>query len=221
MLKKMHKKIENKQPINYLSDNGSASILLVIIMVTLLSLGVLSVVSSYSNYKIASKNANWNVVYYEEDAYYQTKLYELAQLRAEYGTVIDAYISSKSYLKTETDMIPSDLHRMIKGFYETNAQTTNKVLLEADIKNRWIAHMTAQKVGLKSNFEEALKLSEDKLLQYYQMPLKSESQDPDARRLSVVLSIYGEVIKIVEYREVPVKFTYKEMEFTDVEESGQ
>lgn len=221
MLKKMIKKVETHQQINYLSDNGSASILLVIIMVTLLSLGVLSVVSSYSNYKIANKNADWNVVYYQEDAYYQTKLYEIAQLRAEYGTVIDDYISSKSYLKTETEMMPSDLHRMIKGFYEANAQTANTALVDAKIKNRFIAHMTAQKFGLKTNFEEVLKLSEDKLVQYYQMPLKAESQNPDVRRLSVVLSIYGESVKIVEYREVPVKFTYKEMEFTDVEESGQ
>ena len=66
---KMSEKMHVKKQMSYLNEGGSASILLVIIMVTLLSLGVLSVVSSYSNYKIASRNADWNAVYYEEDAF--------------------------------------------------------------------------------------------------------------------------------------------------------
>ena len=48
----------------YSNEKGSSSVLVILVMLLLITFGVLAMMSSYSNLKIARKNASWTQGYY-------------------------------------------------------------------------------------------------------------------------------------------------------------
>ncbi len=56
------------------SMQGSASILIILIMISLSAFGVLSMMSAYSDYKLAQKNAAWTASCYALDAEAQRRV---------------------------------------------------------------------------------------------------------------------------------------------------
>lgn len=46
-------------------DRGSASVLVIMLMLMLITFGVLAMMSAYSNYKISKRNAEWTQTYYQ------------------------------------------------------------------------------------------------------------------------------------------------------------
>ena len=61
-------KLRWKKPIKIkplFSERGSSSVLVIMIMLLLITFGVLAMMSSYSNLKIARKHAQWTSDYYQ------------------------------------------------------------------------------------------------------------------------------------------------------------
>lgn len=216
----MNKK--NRHRPNLLNQKGSSSILLVVIMVTLLSLGVLSVASSYSNYRIAQKNASWNTNYYAQDADHQSELFKITEISLESNQKVDAYLEKKAYLNETTDIIPMALHKAFKQHYGT-LMSNASANAASDLKRArqlLSAQLISEAVGMHVNFDKAASMADSDLKTYYQYTLQSNPKVANERRLSVIVSLYGDAIDVVEYREIPARFTYKEIPYTDIKEQN-
>lgn len=196
---------------NVMDERGSSSILLIIIMVTLLSIGVLSVASAFANHRIALKNADWNKEYYLQDGEYQERIFRIDAIHSKY------YKALKVYMAEGTD--PGDIPGLSKGDLGVLRVKGDGATFEEKgrLLKLFAAHATASEMGLKSDLGSNMSKTQLELEKAYGYRLPKNNVASD-RELEVIVSLYGDGIPILSYREVPADFVYEEVEFTDIKE---
>lgn len=83
------------------NERGSASLMVLLIVFTLMLFGVFALMSSYSEYKLSNKYANWTKDYYALDQQAQTFLSQLDLKKAE-GQTIEKTLEDKTLASNQT-----------------------------------------------------------------------------------------------------------------------
>ena len=193
--------------------NGSSSVLVIMIMLLLITFGVLAMMSSYSNLKIAQKKAEWTKDYYQLESiseegvshfkvYFENALTELIQMSELDQLNPDFLAQLPEELSTAIIEDPLTLKRDVQKWAE----------LETDL----FFHILNQKVNqLKS---DSVNLSySDRVFDFVFIDLDTSRQ----MRVSIQVNISQNTIKdtdyeIIQWREVPADFVYEvPLEFGD------
>jgi hypothetical protein len=202
----------------YPGEKGSSSILLIIIMATLFSIGMLTAATTYSNYKIAEKNATWNSLYNELDGYYQSQIYDIASIKHKADSTVDEYFKNGDYMKPASKLIPQNVHRELAGYWSAKTNDLSGKELTGFLRSRLSIYLVMIEMGIESDFSSMLAKTDGELYESSKIKLKGREDSSSTRKLNAVVSIFGDEIKIVEYREVPGEFMYDdEVQFTDIE----
>lgn len=104
------------------SNRGTSSILVILIMVTLIVLGLLALMSTWSELKLARKNADWVKTCYIMDAKAEGILSGIDSTLTEAGKAASDYIAQKSYEKTESGILPAAVQNAVNAGWQ-NART--------------------------------------------------------------------------------------------------
>lgn len=97
------------------SERGSSSILVLLITITLVVFGVLSLVSAYANLKLSRKNAEWQKSYYSLDASGESLLQEIGSVLATAEGAARKYIYDTDYTREHSDLLPDELQNTVHG----------------------------------------------------------------------------------------------------------
>lgn len=190
-------------------ERGSSSILLIIIMVALLSIGVVSVASAFANHRIAVKNADWNRTYYEQSGHYQEFIFKINKVHDAYMIDLRAFLDGVQNPEGLKGISKDDLK--ILALKVSSGMTDEKDRLV----RLYAAHATAVELGLKSDLSSNISKTPEALLKAYSYRLPKKGAE---RELEVIISFYGDDLPILSYREIPTDFVYEEIEFTDIKE---
>jgi len=198
-----------------ISERGSSSVLVIMIMLLLITFGVLAMMSSYSNLKIARKHADWTKGYYALENIAQKKqidvknaFLEVAYLNRDNGVTSDRLMGALDFSEVEQaniyNLIDEGmseerilqtiwLYSLYKALYDSQQVTFN---YDASIIRTGIDETIAPSMSFvvtDVDTQRELKVS-------YDLPLKAESNFP----------------LIIEWREIPKAFEYSdELEFGD------
>lgn len=104
---------ENKLQSFFISNRGSSSVLVILIMVMLVVLGLLALMSTWSELKLARKNASWSTVYYSLDSKAEICLAEIDTCLLDAEESADNYIMTKDYERPESSYLPSNLQQAV------------------------------------------------------------------------------------------------------------
>ena len=197
------------------SERGSSSVLVIMIMLLLITFGVLAMMSSYSNLKIARKHADWTKGYYALENIAQKKqidvknaFLEVAQLNKDNDVTVDKLMGALDFSEVEqtniTTLIDEGiseeriqqtiwLYSLYKSLYDTQQVTFNydASIIRSGIDESTLPNMSFVVTDMDTQRE--LKVS-------YDLPLNAELKFPS----------------IKEWREIPKAFEYSdELEFGD------
>lgn len=197
------------------SERGSSSVLVIMIMLLLITFGVLAMMSSYSNLKIARKHADWTKGYYALENIAQKKqidvknaFLEVAQLNKDNDVTVDKLMGALDFSEVEqtniTTLIDEGiseeriqqtiwLYSLYKALYDTQQVTFNydASIIRSGIDESAVPNMSFVVTDMDTQRE--LKVS-------YDLPLNAELKFPS----------------IKEWREIPKAFEYSdELEFGD------
>jgi hypothetical protein len=217
-------KLRWKKPIKIkplLNERGSSSVLVIMIMLLLITFGVLAMMSSYSNLKIARKHAEWTRDYYQLESIADSDLKSFEQLfdkaivdtqvhfvndAFELSTLIDLPVGIKATLMEDVDSVTLPDQLFLYHLYD--------------------AYMTAPLFDkhYSSNFSYAVtsEALESGWLPEITYVTKDEATN---RQLLVKIAIdlskddvISNSMKIVEWREIPAEFEYDEtLDYKDPE----
>lgn len=197
------------------SERGSSSVLVIMIMLLLITFGVLAMMSSYSNLKIARKHADWTKGYYALENIAQKKqidvknaFLEVAQLNKDNNVTVQKLMGALDFSEVEqtniTTLIDEGiseeriqqtiwLYSLYKALYDTQQVTFNydASIIRSGIDESAVPNMSFVVTDMDTQRE--LKVS-------YDLPLNAELKFPS----------------IKEWREIPKAFEYSdELEFGD------
>lgn len=110
----------NKKTIknNMLNEKGATSVLVILMMIVLVTLGSFAIASATSNIKLSRTSANWNKLYYELDSLGEKYLSDVdaCLYRAEMNAI--SYINNKEYEGLTHKELPIELHMAIRGIMD-------------------------------------------------------------------------------------------------------
>ncbi len=212
-MKSKWKNIDNIKMLN--SERGSSSVLVIMIMLLLITFGVLAMMSSYSNLKIARKHADWTKGYYALENIAQKKQIDIkntfldtATQNKENRISVDNLMTALDFSDVETTSIS---HLIELGLSEEKLQQTIWLysLYKALYESQQVTFNYDASI-IKSGFDGSLVPSmsfvitdaetQRELLVSYNLPLVAESNFPEVK----------------EWRELPKAFEYSdELEFGD------
>ncbi|OJV62132.1 MAG: hypothetical protein BGO41_02075 [Clostridiales bacterium 38-18] len=212
-MKSKWKNIDNIKMLN--SERGSSSVLVIMIMLLLITFGVLAMMSSYSNLKIARKHADWTKGYYALENIAQKKQIDIKNTFLDTATQNKENRISVDNLMTALDFsdveITSISHLIELGLSEEKLQQTIWLysLYKALYESQQVTFNYDASI-IKSGFDGSLVPSmsfvitdaetQRELLVSYNLPLVAESNFPEVK----------------EWRELPKAFEYSdELEFGD------
>lgn len=197
------------------SERGSSSVLVIMIMLLLITFGVLAMMSSYSNLKIARKHADWTTGYYALENIAQKKqievkntFIEIANLNRDNDVTSDKLMLSLDFSDVERTNISNLIE---KGFNEEQVQQIIWLysLYKALYDSQQVSFNYDANI-IRSGLDESIipnmsfvvidKETQRELKVAYDLPLKAELNFPT----------------ITEWREIPKAFEYSdELEFGD------
>lgn len=194
-----------KSIIDKSEQRGSSSVLVIMVLLMLITFGVLAMMTSYSNLKIARKNAEWTQGFYELESLAGNHLAEVETHIIFSADFADEYIEAMRYKE------PSP-----QGF---------DYPWQDEVYKKWLVS-TQEDVFIKAIrawiFEKNLTDSLQKMDIAYELKMDSEgslaftSTSEDARHFLTSLQIKEKEITLMEWREIPQVFEYDEiLEFTD------
>ncbi|MDF2533608.1 MAG: uncharacterized protein K0Q65_3189, partial [Clostridia bacterium] len=96
------------------SNKGSASVLVILIMLTLIVFGVLAMMSSFSDLKLSQKSGDWIKNYYSLDGKGDALVQKIDECLIYAEAEANLYIKNKSYENVLSDQIPKDLQKEIR-----------------------------------------------------------------------------------------------------------
>lgn len=183
------------------SEKGSSSVLVVMIMLLMITFGVLAMMSSYSNLKIARKHAEWTKDYYSLESLAD---FNLMHFNGVVGDVKARFESEASDFESDS----SNQAEVLKAFF---------VALETSLGGAANASY-----GISSNFDVYI---EDETGAIEPVLSILTTDEASGRRLIAMINFETEVksfdeIKpyVVEWREIPAEFEYDDtLNFSDPE----
>ncbi len=214
-------KLRWKKPIKIkplFSERGSSSVLVIMIMLLLITFGVLAMMSSYSNLKIARKHAQWTSDYYQLESIAGSDLKSFEQL-------FERAIEDTQAHFVDTILDPStltDLPEGIKANLSENVAATDKLFLYY----LYDGYMTAPLFDKHYSSNFSFDVSNETLESGWLPEITFVSKDDSTgRELLVKIAIdisekdvQDNSIQIVEWREIPAEFEYDEtLDFEDPE----
>lgn len=200
-------------------DKGSSSVLVILVMLLLITFGVLAMMSSYSNLKIARKNASWTQGYYALESEANLNYNKVVQ-------VIDAAIDLSDALLVE----PSRIKWSIYPFEDALKESLDPLMQQEDQPDvKWIREVLLNWTFYQLyNIQEGLPEIETVLLEALIgaesfEPFEVEfvtQQESTGRRLFAALGLKDDQVVINQWREIPAEFDYSNsIGFSDPEDN--
>lgn len=116
--KSMNLNCKSKLKTLFISDRGSSSVLVILIMVMLVVLGLLALMSTWSELKLARKNASWSTAYYLLDSKAEIRLSEINYCLQDADKSTDNYIMTKDYERPESSYLPIALQQSVHNGWQ-------------------------------------------------------------------------------------------------------
>jgi hypothetical protein len=193
--------------VKYLKSNkGSASVLVILIMLTLIVFGVLAMMSSFADLKLAQKSGDWIKNYYSLDGKGDTLVQKIDECLIHAETEANLYIKNKSYEKALSDQISRDLQKEIRtgwiqcqGEEESEKEYLNNVytklyfylaaerLEAAVLKNDFHIEYTLDILGNETFFDINFKLPQKDIIKV--STLLSDETGSSAQIIDIVIEI--------------------------------
>lgn len=197
-----------------IDEKGSSSVLVVLTLLMLVLFGVLGMISSFSDYKIAQKNAAWTKDYYafESIANEQLEKMDAAILvkKEEARVIFELWKAGKSFDAGVPKSVQRELAQMLSGIdVEDQAEIMIYSVLMKDWLNTFgespIVEWSMDQSQLTLLYTVTIEL-ENSRRYIVQVDLLPDSKDP---------------YHVLMWREIPKTFDYSEgVEFEDVEVIG-
>lgn len=197
-----------------LNQKGSSSVLVVLTLLMLVLFGVLGMMSSFSDLKIAQKNADWTIDYYHFETMANILLFDInalsEQKREETQALIGLWKSGKPY----NDKLSAASYKKIEEVLKKKSE---------EVKTFTLVYGVLMSEGLKDyGSDPVIQWSQD--VNGQSLLYTSLVTLPSNRRYMVQLDLMptsGDPYKVLMWREIPETFDYsKGIEFQDVEDIG-
>ncbi len=212
------------------SECGSSSVLVIMIMLLLITFGVLAMMSSYSNLKIARKHAQWTRDYYQLESIADSDFKSFEQLFGHAMDKAQTHFSDQSIDKTTFSDMPDALKatvmKAVDGIEPGDKASLNALADQLFLYHLYDACMTAplfDKHYLSNFGYDIFTVAKDsKWVPQISFITKDETTQ---RQLFVKIAIdthkdniLANTLSILEWREVPAEFKYDEtLDFQDPE----
>lgn len=209
------------------STRGSSSVLVIMIMLLLITFGVLAMMSSYSNLKIARKNADWTQGYYRLESAAELDMMTFKTLYEEAIGQTNNLLNGGALDENVLKALPVEMQTAIKSSYQQvlTSNETSSPLFERQLflYQFFVAYKKSTLIEkqLDINFDETALTNE--LEKDWQPELSFVSKDNDTNRSLLVKVTFDNSKKangytVLEWREIPANFEYEELlEFEDPE----
>lgn len=177
-------------------ERGSSSVLVIMIMLLLISFGVLTMMSSYSNLKMARKNAEWTKDFYALESLAQKSVAEFSAIFKQANGEYDAAKSSN----IENQDVKSSEMMLLKLF---------DLCQQNEVINPQI-----ESCNFKS--QDEILLSSETYIPTLQLTIQDQRTN---RQFSCIIQMdKNHGYSIIEWREIPVVFEEEgELNFQDPE----
>jgi len=209
---------------------GSSSVLVIMIMLLLITFGVLAMMSSYSNLKIARKNADWTQGYYKLESAGELDQITFKTLYEGALTQTNNLLNGDSLVEAELSMMPEDVKKEIKSAFQTllneDEPNIDSFRSRLFLYNFYVAFVDnpIYKLQATSNFDRTILTTEFEAKWQPEITFISSDNETN-RNLFIKISFNGSKrafgdngYSVVEWREIPESFDYEEsLEFEDPE----
>lgn len=206
-------KSECKNIIKTIRTSGSSSVLVIMIMLLLITFGVLAMMSSYSNLKIAQKKAAWTKDYYQLESIAEEGM---SHFKVSFENSVIELIQMSELDQVNPDFLaqlPTDLSEAI---IEDPLTLKRNLQKWSELEEDLFIHILNQKVNQQKNDMVNITYA-DRIFDYVFIDSDTNRQ----MRVSVQVTINQNTIKdaeyeIIQWREVPADFVYEApLEFGD------
>ncbi len=204
----------------YKDDKGSSSVLVILVMLLLITFGVLAMMSSYSNLKIARKNASWTQGYYLLESEASLAYNKVVKIIDEAKVLSDALIDEQAQIKWALypfdDGLKTALDPLLQEAIPPEISWLKRVLFHWSFYQLYNAQVDMPVL-------EPMRL-EDLLESEQEIPFVIEYvtvHEATGRKLLVALDLDpDDKVIITQWREIPAEFDYSNsIGFSDPEEN--
>ncbi len=206
-------KSECKNIIKPIRISGSSSVLVIMIMLLLITFGVLAMMSSYSNLKIAQKKADWTKDYYQLESIAEEGV---SHFKVSFENALAELIQMSELDQVNPDFLAQLSPELSEAIIEDPLTLKRNVQKWSDLEEDLFIHILNQKVNQQKN--DSVNISyNDQIFDYVFIDSETQRQ----MMVSVQVTINQNTIKdtdyeIIQWREVPVDFVYEApLEFGD------
>ena len=206
-------KSECKNIIKTIRTSGSSSVLVIMIMLLLITFGVLAMMSSYSNLKIAQKKADWTKDYYQLESIAEEGV---SHFKVSFENALAELIQMSELDQVNPDFLAQLSPELSEAIIEDPLTLKRNVQKWSDLEEDLFIHILNQKVNQQKN--DSVNISyNDQIFDYVFIDSETQRQ----MMVSVQVTINQNTIKdtdyeIIQWREVPVDFVYEApLEFGD------
>jgi flagellar basal body-associated protein FliL len=219
---------KNKIKAAVISDRGSSSVLVILIMVMLVVLGLLALISTWSGLKLARKNASWTTTYYELDSLAENRLAEMDACLMEAEQSAEIYVMTKDYERPQSSYLPADIQHTVHDDW-LMAQASGEGAEFTDKLQKKLYYIYSEmKLNECSDGEfEIIRVQESDgdTLKVYTAVYEEPPQSGRSLRVGIE-ALYrpsedesdAERYRIISWKEIPKSFEYDEsLEFEDIE----
>lgn len=206
-------KSECKNIIKTIRTSGSSSVLVIMIMLLLITFGVLAMMSSYSNLKIAQKKAAWTKDYYQLESIAEEGL---SHFKVSFESSVIELIQMSELDQVNPDFLAQLPTELSEAIVEDPLTLKRNLQKWSELEEDLFIHILNQKVNQQKNDMVNITYA-DRVFDYVFI-------DSDTNRqmmVSVQVTINQNTIKdaeyeIIQWREVPADFVYEApLEFGD------
>jgi len=219
---------KNKLKAAVLSDRGSSSVLVILIMVMLVVLGLLALISTWSGLKLARKNASWSTTYYELDSMAENRLAEIDACLKDAERSAEVYLMTKDYERPQSSYLPSGIQNEVHNdWLMAKASGKGAEFIDKLQKNLYYIYCEMRLNELSDGEFEIMRTpdSENDTLKVYTTVYENLQQSGRSLRLGIeVLFDQAENgngsgrYRIISWKETPKTFEYDDsLEFEDIE----
>lgn len=219
---------KNKFKAEVMSDRGSSSVLVILIMVMLVVLGLLALISTWSGLKLARKNASWSTTYYELDSMAENRLAEMDACLKDAEKSAELYMMTKDYERPQSSYLPSDIQHTVHDDWLVARASGEEAKFVDTLREKLYYIYCEMRLNECSDGEfEIIRTqdSEDGMLKVYTTVYEGAPQVGRGLQLGIEV-LFGtskneggpDRYRIVSWREIPKAFEYDEsIEFKDIE----
>lgn len=226
----------------FISNRGSSSVLVILIMVMLVVLGLLALMSTWSELKLARKNAAWSTAYYSLDSEAEIRLAEISSCLQDADISTNNYIMTKDYERPESAYLPTALQQsMHNGWQAAQSSGEEADFIDSLYEKLYYAYsiiklneLTTFEFQITSEldydedtqvFFTSTSLPENDAVKIFTTVHKDMSKNSRSLMLGIALQPASsesekatERYHIVSWKEIPRQFEYEdELDFEEIE----